>query len=113
MPVIFEPWRRPQPGHLADGRLDPRERYRLREANGRCGFAEDDLGRGIFDNRSRRAGLPSHSFAQGRPIAAAAAATPLKRAIEADDVAKAVIGLRHALTHTTGSIVRVDSGNLL
>jgi 3-oxoacyl-[acyl-carrier protein] reductase len=46
-------------------------------------------------------------------MAAAAAATPLKRAVEADDVAKAVMACVTFLTHTTGSIVRVDSGSLL
>ena len=55
-------------------------------------------------------------FVPGRTeemMAAAAAATPLKRAVEADDVAKAVMACVTHLTHTTGSIVRVDSGSLL
>jgi 3-oxoacyl-[acyl-carrier protein] reductase len=43
----------------------------------------------------------------------AAAASPLKRAIQADDVAKAVLACVTHLTHTTGSIVRVDGGSLL
>lgn len=44
---------------------------------------------------------------------AAAAATPLKRAVEADDVAKAVMACVTHLTHGTGWIVRGDSGSLL
>jgi enoyl-[acyl-carrier-protein] reductase (NADH) len=44
---------------------------------------------------------------------AAARATPLKRAIEAHDVAKAVMACITHLTHTTGSIVSVDAGRHL
>jgi 3-oxoacyl-[acyl-carrier protein] reductase len=61
-------------------------------------------------------GLVHTGFVPGRTeemMGAAAAATPLKRAIEADDVAKAVMACVTHLTHTTGSIVRVDSGSLL
>ena len=61
-------------------------------------------------------GLVHTGFVPGRTeemMAAAAAATPLKRAIEADDVAKAVMACVTHLTHTTGSIVRVDSGSSL
>jgi 3-oxoacyl-[acyl-carrier protein] reductase len=43
----------------------------------------------------------------------AAAATPLKRAVEADDVAAAVMACITHLTHTTGSIVTVDAGRHL
>jgi 3-oxoacyl-[acyl-carrier protein] reductase len=46
-------------------------------------------------------------------MAAAAMATPLKRAIEAEDVAKAVMACVTHLTHTTGSIVPVDAGRHL
>jgi 3-oxoacyl-[acyl-carrier protein] reductase len=55
-------------------------------------------------------------FVPGRTeeiMAATAAGTPLKRAIEADDVAKAIMACVTHLTHTTGSIVRVDGGSLL
>ena len=61
-------------------------------------------------------GLVHTGFVPGRTeemMAAAAGATPLKRVIEADDVAKAVMACVTHLTHTTGSIVRVDSGSLL
>jgi len=61
-------------------------------------------------------GMVHTGFVPGRTeemMAAAAAATPLKRAVEADDVAKAVMACVTYLTHTTGSIVRVDSGSLL
>ena len=54
-------------------------------------------------------GMVHTGFVPGRTeemMAAAAAATPLKRAIEADDVAKAVMARVTRLTHTTGSIVR-------
>jgi 3-oxoacyl-[acyl-carrier protein] reductase len=43
----------------------------------------------------------------------AAMSTPLKRAIEAEDVALAVIGCVTHLTHTTGSIISVDAGRHL
>ena len=46
-------------------------------------------------------------------MAAAAMATPLKRAIEAHDVALAVMACITHLTHTTGSIVSVDAGRHL
>jgi enoyl-[acyl-carrier-protein] reductase (NADH) len=46
-------------------------------------------------------------------MARAAAATPLKRAIEAHDVALAVMASITHLTHTTGSIVTVDAGRHL
>jgi 3-oxoacyl-[acyl-carrier protein] reductase len=61
-------------------------------------------------------GLVHTGFVPGRTeemMAAAAGATPLKRVIEADDVTKAVMACVTHLTHTTGSIVRVDSGSLL
>ena len=61
-------------------------------------------------------GMVHTGFVPGRTeemMAAAAAATPLKRAVEADDVAKAVMACVTFLTHTTGSIVRVDGGSLL
>ena len=61
-------------------------------------------------------GMVHTGFVPGRTeemMAAAAAATALKRAVEADDVAKAVMACVTHLTHTTGSIVRVDSGSLL
>ena len=61
-------------------------------------------------------GMVHTGFVPGRTeemMAAAAAATPLTRAVEADDVAKAVMACVTHLTHTTGSIVRVDSGSLL
>jgi len=43
----------------------------------------------------------------------AAAATPLKRAVETDDVALAVMAAVTHLKHTTGSIVTVDAGRHL
>ena len=46
-------------------------------------------------------------------MATAAAATPLKRAIEAHDVALAVMASVTHLTHTTGSIITVDAGRHL
>ena len=46
-------------------------------------------------------------------MAKAAMATPLKRAIEAEDVALAVISCVTHLTHTTGSIISVDAGRHL
>jgi 3-oxoacyl-[acyl-carrier protein] reductase len=46
-------------------------------------------------------------------MAAAAMATPLKRAIEAHDVALAVMASITHLGHTTGSIVTVDAGRHL
>ena len=61
-------------------------------------------------------GMVHTGFVPGRTeemMAAAAMATPLKRAIEAEDVAKAVIACVTHLTHTTGSIVPVDAGRHL
>jgi 3-oxoacyl-[acyl-carrier protein] reductase len=61
-------------------------------------------------------GMVHTGFVPGRTqemMDRAAAATPLKRAIQADDVAKAVIACITHLTHSTGSIVRVDGGSLL
>jgi hypothetical protein len=46
-------------------------------------------------------------------MAQAALATPLKRAIEAQDVALSVMTSITHLTHTTGSIVSVDAGRHL
>src|SRR6202040_1738331 len=56
-------------------------------------------------------GMVHTGFVPGRTeemMAAAAAATPLKRAVEADDVAKAVMAFVKFLTHTPGTIVRGD-----
>jgi 3-oxoacyl-[acyl-carrier protein] reductase len=61
-------------------------------------------------------GMVHTGFVPGRTeemMAAAAIATPLKRAIEAEDVAKAVMACVTHLTHTTGSIVPVDAGRHL
>src|SRR5215469_9521715 len=61
-------------------------------------------------------GLVHTGFVPGRTeemMAAAAAATPLKRAIEAHDVALAVMACITHLRHTTGSIVSVDAGRHL
>ena len=61
-------------------------------------------------------GMVHTGFVPGRTeemMAQAALATPLKRAIEADDVALAVIACITHLTHTTGSIVTVDAGRHL
>jgi 3-oxoacyl-[acyl-carrier protein] reductase len=61
-------------------------------------------------------GMVHTGFVPGRTeemMAKAAAATPLKRAIEADDVAKAVMACVTHLRHTTGSIVAVDAGRHL
>jgi 3-oxoacyl-[acyl-carrier protein] reductase len=61
-------------------------------------------------------GMVHTGFVPGRTeemMAAAAMATPLKRAIEAHDVAKAVMACITHLTHTTGSIVSVDAGRHL
>jgi 3-oxoacyl-[acyl-carrier protein] reductase len=46
-------------------------------------------------------------------MAKAALVTPLKRAVEAHDVALAVMACITHLTHTTGSIVSVDAGRHL
>jgi NAD(P)-dependent dehydrogenase (short-subunit alcohol dehydrogenase family) len=61
-------------------------------------------------------GMVHTGFVPGRTeemMAKAAMATPLKRAIEAEDVAKAVMACVTHLTHTTGSIVPVDAGRHL
>ena len=61
-------------------------------------------------------GMVHTGFVPGRTeemMARAAAATPLKRAIEAHDVALAVMASITHLTHTTGSIVTVDAGRHL
>ena len=61
-------------------------------------------------------GMVHTGFVPGRTeemMAAAAMATPLKRAIEAHDVALAVMASITHLTHTTGSIVTVDAGRHL
>jgi len=61
-------------------------------------------------------GMVHTGFVPGRTeemMAQAALATPLKRAIEAHDVALAVMAAITHLTHTTGSIVPVDAGRHL
>ncbi len=61
-------------------------------------------------------GMVHTGFVPGRTeemMAAAARATPLKRAIEAQDVALAVMASVTHLTHTTGSIITVDAGRHL
>jgi 3-oxoacyl-[acyl-carrier protein] reductase len=61
-------------------------------------------------------GMVHTGFVPGRTeemMAKAALATPLKRAIEPEDVALAVISCVTHLTHTTGSIVAVDAGRHL
>ncbi len=61
-------------------------------------------------------GMVHTGFVPGRTeemMAAAAASTPLKRAIEAHDVALAVMACVTHLTHTTGSIITVDAGRHL
>jgi 3-oxoacyl-[acyl-carrier protein] reductase len=61
-------------------------------------------------------GMVHTGFVPGRTeemMAKAAMATPLKRAIEAHDVALAVMACVTLLTHTTGSIVSVDAGRHL
>ena len=61
-------------------------------------------------------GLVHTGFVPGRSeemMAQAALATPLKRAIEAHDVALAVLASITHLTHTTGSIIAVDAGRHL
>jgi 3-oxoacyl-[acyl-carrier protein] reductase len=61
-------------------------------------------------------GMVHTGFVPGRTeemMAKAAMATPLKRAIEAEDVALAVISSVTHLTHTTGSIIAVDAGRHL
>jgi NAD(P)-dependent dehydrogenase (short-subunit alcohol dehydrogenase family) len=61
-------------------------------------------------------GMVHTGFVPGRTeemMAKAAMATPLKRAIEAEDVALAVLASVTHLTHTTGSIISVDAGRHL
>jgi 3-oxoacyl-[acyl-carrier protein] reductase len=61
-------------------------------------------------------GMVHTGFVPGRSeemMAKAAMATPLKRAIEAEDVALAVLSCVTHLTHTTGSIISVDAGRHL
>jgi 3-oxoacyl-[acyl-carrier protein] reductase len=61
-------------------------------------------------------GMVHTGFVPGRTeemMAQAALAAPLKRAIEAHDVALAVMASITHLTHTTGSIVTVDAGRHL
>ena len=61
-------------------------------------------------------GMVHTDFVPGRTeemMHKAAMSTPLKRAIEAEDVALAVIGCVTHLTHTTGSIISVDAGRHL
>ncbi len=61
-------------------------------------------------------GMVHTGFVPGRTeemMAKAALATPLKRTIEAEDVALAVIACVTHLTHTTGSIIDVDAGRHL
>jgi len=61
-------------------------------------------------------GMVHTGFVPGRTeemMAKAAMATPLKRAIEAEDVALAVISCVTHLTHTTGSVISVDAGRHL
>lgn len=61
-------------------------------------------------------GMVHTDFVPGRTeevMAKAAATTPLKRAIEPEDVALAVLGCVTHLTHTTGSIISVDAGRHL
>jgi 3-oxoacyl-[acyl-carrier protein] reductase len=61
-------------------------------------------------------GMVHTDFVPGRTeemMHKAAMTTPLKRAIEAEDVALAVIGCVTHLTHTTGSIISVDAGRHL
>jgi len=61
-------------------------------------------------------GMVHTDFVPGRTeemMAKAAMGTPLKRVIEPEDVALAVIGCVTHLTHTTGSIISVDAGRHL
>ena len=61
-------------------------------------------------------GMVHTGFVPGRTeemMAKAAMATPLKRAVEAHDVALAVMASITHLTHTTGSVVAVDAGRHL
>jgi 3-oxoacyl-[acyl-carrier protein] reductase len=61
-------------------------------------------------------GVVNTGFVPGRTqemMDKAAAATPLKRSVEADDVALAVMACITHLKHTTGSIITVDAGRHL
>jgi 3-oxoacyl-[acyl-carrier protein] reductase len=61
-------------------------------------------------------GMVHTDFVPGRTeemMHQAAMSTPLKRAIEAEDVARAVLASVTHLTHTTGSIIGVDAGRHL
>lgn len=61
-------------------------------------------------------GVVNTGFVPGRTqemMDKAAAATPLKRAVEADDVALAVMACITHLRHTTGSVITVDAGRHL
>lgn len=61
-------------------------------------------------------GVVNTGFVPGRTqemMDKAAAATPLKRAVEADDVALAVMACITYLRHTTGSVITVDAGRHL
>jgi len=61
-------------------------------------------------------GMVHTGFVPGRTeemMARAASSTPLKRAIEPEDVALAVISCVTHLSHTTGSIIAVDAGRHL
>jgi 3-oxoacyl-[acyl-carrier protein] reductase len=61
-------------------------------------------------------GVVNTGFVPGRTqemMDRAAAATPLKRAVEADDVALAVMAYVTHLRHTTGSVITVDAGRRL
>jgi 3-oxoacyl-[acyl-carrier protein] reductase len=61
-------------------------------------------------------GVVNTGFVPGRTqemMDKATAATPLKRAVEADDVALAVMACITYLRHTTGSVITVDAGRHL
>jgi 3-oxoacyl-[acyl-carrier protein] reductase len=61
-------------------------------------------------------GVVNTAFVPGRTqemMDKAAAATPLKRAVEADDVALAVMACITHLRNTTGSVITVDAGRHL
>jgi NAD(P)-dependent dehydrogenase (short-subunit alcohol dehydrogenase family) len=61
-------------------------------------------------------GIVNTGFVPGRTqemMDKAAAATPLKRAVTADDVALAVMACITHLRHTTGSVITVDAGRHL
>lgn len=61
-------------------------------------------------------GVVNTGFVPGRTqemMDRAAAAAPLKRAVEADDVALAVMAAITHLRHTTGSVITVDAGRHL